>query len=155
MKTEKIFIRFMAVFFVLAILYLFLKNSDSGVASDTLAMNDKAQISTLFFETKTTGSTGAGDALVELAPQASDKNTLVVKFRINTHSVDLSGFDLTQITTLEYEDKVVVPAKASRIGGHHSSGTIVFDNREAVSSFKIRIKGIPRINERVYEWDVG
>lgn len=106
------------------------------------------------FGTKLTGSTGSGDALVALTPKI-DSNRLVVKFHINTHSVRLSQFDLKNITTLEYKSKIRKPIKASRIGGHHSSGTIVFDAEEEISSFTIRIKGIPSVNERIYEWNAG
>ncbi len=103
------------------------------------------------FETKLTGSTGSGDALIKLTPRL-DRNKLVVKFNINTHSVRLSGFDLEDITTLEYDNKIVKPTSASRIGGHHSSGTIVFEAKADLNSFIIRIKGIPRIEERFYKW---
>lgn len=70
-------------------------------------------------------------------------------------SVRLSQFDLKDITTLEYEGKIRKPIKSGRIGGHHSSGAIVFDAEEDISSFTIRIKGIPRVNERIYEWNAG
>lgn len=106
------------------------------------------------FETKLTGSTGSGDALIELTPKI-DSNKLVVKFNINTHSVRLSRFDLEDITTLEYDNKIVKPKSASRIGGHHSSGTIVFEARADLNSFIIRIKGIPGVNERIYTWNAG
>lgn len=104
------------------------------------------------FEAKVTGSTEPGDALVELTPE-NEGNRLVVKFSINTHSVRLSSFDLKDITTLEYEGKTMKPVTASRIGGHHSSGTIVFDTGKDISSFTIRIKGIPNVDERVYQWN--
>jgi len=106
------------------------------------------------FDTKLTGSTGPGDALVELTPKI-DNYRLVVKFSINTHSVRLNQFELKDITTLEYENKVLKPIKASSIGGHHSSGTIVFDTGKDISSFTIRIKGIPVVNERIYQWNEG
>ncbi len=123
-------------------------NNGIGMKQEAWAFDSRS------FDTKLTGSTGSGDALVELTPKI-DSNKLVVKFNINTHSVRLSRFDLTNITTLEYEGKIRKPIKASRIGGHHSSGTIVFDTGEDISSFTIRIKGIPSVNERIYEWNAG
>ncbi|UCD35459.1 MAG: hypothetical protein JSU90_01105 [Nitrospiraceae bacterium] len=108
------------------------------------------------FETKFTGSMENGDALVGLTP-VIDRQKLVVKFSINTHSVGLNEHDLTESTVLEYGGKIVKPLKASRIGGHHSSGKIVFDfdGRDKIFGFTIKIKGIPSIPERIYEWSMS
>ncbi len=154
MKIEKIFTAFMVVFVGMALIYMFKKHrgGDAYLIAEVLAEENQTQTRTLSFYTKTTGSLGSGDALIELTPSVVDKNRLVVKFRLNTHSVRLSQYDLTQITTLEYEGKEIKPVKASRLGGHHSSGTIIFNPGENISSFTIRIKGIPRIEERFYKW---
>jgi hypothetical protein len=98
---------------------------------------------------------GSGDAVIELTPGPVYENLLAVNFSINTHSVSLSGFDLKEITVLEHEEHVFKPVKASRIGGHHSSGVIVFDVGDKVGNkdgFRIRLRGIPNVQERVYEW---
>jgi hypothetical protein len=102
-------------------------------------------------DTKTTGSLDSGDAIVELTPKI-DKNRLIVIFSINTHSVRLSSIDMKTMTTLEYGNKVLKPVKASRVGGHHASGEIIFNIEDDIDSFKIKIKGIPKIEDRVYEW---
>jgi hypothetical protein len=156
MKTEKIFVAFMTFFIGVAFIYLFARNTDNSVdlASEALATENTVQTRTLSFEAKTTGSLGSGDAVVELTPATVDKERLILKFNINTHSVGLSGYDLKQITTLEYKGKELKPVKASRVGGHHSSGTIEFETGEEIGSFIIRIKGIPRVEERVFEWNV-
>ena len=78
-----------------------------------------------------------------------------MKFNINSHSVSLNKFDLMEITTLEYDNKILHPVKASKIGGHHSSGTIAFDVEEYIGRFTIRIKGIPKVEDRLYEWNKG
>lgn len=157
MKLEKIFTAFLAFFIGLAMVYLFLKDTDkgTGIATEVLANENQKQADTRYFDIKTTGSMGPGDALIELTPAVLDKKRLVVKFRINTHSVSLGSFDLTQLATLEYGGKELKPIKASRIGGHHSSGTIVFGTEGDIGSFTIRIKGIPKIEERIYEWGMG
>jgi DNA polymerase III epsilon subunit-like protein len=158
MKTEKYFLLFLAGFIILALLYLFMKNagSDIGVTAEPLTKENQQQTRMLSFDTKTTGSMESGDALVELTPVIVNGRRIEVKFKINTHSVKLSQFDLEQITTLKYSGKVLKPVKASSIGGHHSTGTIVFDTeKENISNFTIRIKGIPSVEDRVYEWKVG
>lgn len=157
MKIEKIFSIFMAGFIVLAIAYLFVKNSDDGIglSSEVQAKEMTQQDETQNFDTKSTGEMGSGDAVVELTPQIKDGNKLLVHFSANTHSVRLGSFDLTKITTLEYEGKILKPVKAGRLGGHHSTSVIVFDTGDDIENFIIRIKGIPKVEERVYEWNEG
>jgi hypothetical protein len=106
------------------------------------------------FSTKSTGSLEDGDVEIELTPSI-DGSRLTVKVGMDTHSVNLGDFDLAEITTLEYGGKTIKPVKAKKPRGHHSYGNIVFDVGEELSSFKIRIKGIPRMQERVYEWDIN
>lgn len=155
MKLEKIFTALMTVFIGFSLLYLFARNTDNVIATtaEAEAREIHVQGRTVSFDTITTGSTGSGDALIELTPAVIEKDRLVVEFRINTHSVKLSQYDLREITTLEYDGKVLRPVKAGRIGGHHSSGSIVFDTDGTLNSFTIRIKGIPRNGDRVYVWN--
>lgn len=157
MKIEKIFTMFMAGFVVLAIAYMFVKNSDDGIglSSEVQAKETTDQGETWSFDTKATGGMDSGDARVELTPQIKDGNRLLVHFSANTHSVRLGNFDLTKITTLEYEGKILKPVKAGRLGGHHSTSVIVFDVGKEIKSFKIKLYGIPNIQERVYEWNEG
>ena len=75
-------------------------------------------------------------------------------FSVNTHSVDLSQYDLLQITTLEYNGNVIKPRSAPSLSGHHNSGTLVFDTGKELKTFKIIIKDIPDIKERIFEWNI-
>jgi hypothetical protein len=100
-----------------------------------------------------TGSTSIGDVLVELTPLGVVNNRLEVAIAVNTHSVNLGKFDLKQITTLHYNDKSIKPVSTPRLGGHHSSGTLIFDVSEDVNSFTIKIKGIPKVEERIFKWE--
>jgi hypothetical protein len=106
------------------------------------------------FSTKTTGSLNDGDVEIGLTPFI-DGSTLTFKLGMNTHSVDLGEFDLTKITTLEYGGKTISPVEAKKPRGHHAYGKIVFDVEEVIGNFKITIKGIPKIQERVYEWNIN
>ena len=156
MKLEKIFVVFMTCFIVLAFIYLFAKNTGNGpnLTTEALANENLTQTRAVTFDSMSTGSLGSGDALLVLTPATIDKERLVLKFEVNTHSVRLNEFDLKQITTLEYKGKKLKPVKASRMGGHHSSGTIEFKTGEKIGSFVIRINGIPRVKERVFKWNV-
>lgn len=105
------------------------------------------------FKTISTGSTDTGDTLVDLTPKGMENGKFVVDVSINTHSVDLSQFDLMRITDLGYDGKTIKPVSAPELSGHHNSGTLVFDTGKEIKSFKIMIKGIPAVDERVFEWE--
>lgn len=99
-----------------------------------------------------TGSTDSGDVEIGLIPVKIDNRNLILNIALNTHSVDLSQFDLKQITVLRYNGKTAYPIEAPKIVGHHSSGSIVFNVNGDLKDFTITIKGIPKVEERVYEW---
>ncbi len=99
-----------------------------------------------------TGTTGQGDVAIELTPKQFNGKKLEVAISANTHSVNLDVFDLKQLTTLEYDGKAIRPETAPQLGGHHSSGVLVFGVNEPVDRFTIKIKGIPAVDERVFKW---
>lgn len=104
------------------------------------------------FSSKSTGGMGAGDAVIELTPELKDKNTLVVRFAANTHNVELSSYDFMQAATLEYDGKKLKPSRSDRLRGHHSFGKLVFTIDAKPDKFKIVIRGIPGVKQRIYEW---
>ena len=104
-----------------------------------------------------TGSTGPGDVSVELTPFSSENGLLKVNIAVNTHSVDLSQFDLKEITLLEYKDKFYKPVEAPALRGHHSNGILTFNispENNIDESFTIKISGIPNVKERVFSWKI-
>lgn len=104
------------------------------------------------FQPIISGSTDTGDVSIELTPKRISNKAVEVDIAANTHSVDLSQFDLKQITTMEYGGKSVKPTSAPRLEGHHVSGKFVFNTDKNINRFKIIIEGIPQINNRVFEW---
>ncbi|MBI4148958.1 hypothetical protein HY491_00780 [Candidatus Woesearchaeota archaeon] len=99
-----------------------------------------------------TGTTDSGDVAIELSP-ALDAGKLAVQFAANTHSVDLSAFDLQEMTTLQVNGKLIKPISVPSLSGHHVSGTLLFDTGgEQVNAFTITINGVPLIEERVFSW---
>ena len=104
------------------------------------------------YKSTVTGDTGPGGVSVELTPNAVSNGQLRVGISVNTHSVDLGQFDLKQITTLEYNGKLIKLVSAPSLGGHHSNGELIFEVDEDVESFSIKIIGIPKVEERVFEW---
>ncbi|MBI2548205.1 hypothetical protein HYW21_02540 [Candidatus Woesearchaeota archaeon] len=106
------------------------------------------------FATVSTGTTETGDVAIDLVPYPVKEGKLRVDLAANTHSVDLSKFDLRAITKLSYNGKTIAPTEAPSLQGHHLSGTLVFpvDDRGDITPFTITITGIPLVNERVFTW---
>jgi len=105
------------------------------------------------FKLISTGSTSSGEVLVELTPHNAKDGKLKIDIEVNTHSVDLTEFDLMQITTLEFDGQTIKPISVPSLNGHHSSGTITFETGKELNSFKVIIKGIPKIGQRLFEWN--
>src|SRR3989344_6768574 len=87
------------------------------------------------FETKSTGSTGNEDVQIDLTPYESG-NQLTLKLTANTHSVDLSQFNLKEMVTLEAEGETYKPSSSPSLSGHHASGNLMFSTK-VPKNFKI------------------
>lgn len=109
--------------------------------------------STNNFQSVLSGTTESGDVAIEITPQNIDNGKISFLISANTHSVDLSQFDLKKITFLEYDGNSITPIETPLLEGHHTSGLIVFNIEDNINSFKIKIKGIPKIEERIFSWD--
>src|SRR3989344_2660652 len=105
------------------------------------------------YETIFSGDTNEGAVLVGLTPTEITDNRLIVQIGVNTHSVDLSQFDLKEMAVLEYDGKTIKPIEVPSLSGHHSSGNIVFETNKKANEFKVTILDIPNIEERVFEWN--
>ena len=119
----------------------FLKSEDGGKAAES------------GFKAIETGTTDQNDVSISLTPKGFVDGKLSVEISANTHSVDLSQFDLKKITTLEFEDKIVNPIQAPTLSGHHASGTLVFDVGKEIKAFTITIKEVPAVEDRVFSWN--
>lgn len=126
----------------------------AGCSRDAPVEPEKVAESPSFnvFDAIYSGSVDEGDVMVELTPVGMIDGKLRVDVGVNTHSVNLEQFDLAKITTLEYNGKSVTPESAPALGGHHSSGTLVFETGEPLSRFRITVEGIPKVDERIFEW---
>ena len=126
-------------------------------AADLLKYNTRAEIDTSLksanLKTITTGSTENGGVQVDLKPLGVQEGKFTVEIAINTHSVELSGFDLKKIVWLEYGMKKTQPLSAPVLSGHHNSGYLVFDLSENIQKFRVVIAGIPSVDERTYSWN--
>ncbi len=103
------------------------------------------------YDTITTGTTAEGDVEISLTPSV-DRNQIIITAVLNTHSVDLSQFDLQKSVQLAYGSKTIFPRSAFTLSGHHASGQILFDVGKYINSFTITVSGVSIIPERVYSW---
>lgn len=114
---------------------------------------NNAVATSLGLQEKIIGDTGSGDVAVGLTPLGFKDGNLVMEISANTHSVDLSEFDLKKLITLEYEGNVINPVSAPQLNGHHSYGELIFDVGNEITGYSIKITGIPKVEERVFEWN--
>ncbi|MEK6858246.1 MAG: hypothetical protein AABX39_06690 [Nanoarchaeota archaeon] len=115
-------------------------------------LKNSATIVETGFKNINTGTTDEGEVSIALKPNKVDEGKLTVSISANTHSVDLTPFDLKELTTLEFEGKQIKPSSAPKLSGHHASGELVFEVGKELTAFTIKIKGIPKVAERVFEW---
>ncbi|MBC8495309.1 hypothetical protein H8D36_04100 [archaeon] len=125
---------------------------DSVSAEKTVDNKQNIETSEESFKLISSGSTDSGDVSVDLKPHKVVNGKLEVDISVNTHSVSLEGFDLKELTTLEFNGKFIKPTLAPSLTGHHNSGTLTFDVNENIDSFTIKIIGIPKVEERIFEW---
>jgi len=117
----------------------------------TAGENQQGVVQGQQYKTITRGTTESGDVELALTPQWRE-GKLYINLAANTHSVDLSQFNLQQQTTLSYGNKQLKPAQAPSLSGHHSNGMLLFDMPEQQKEFTIVMSGIPAVPERVYVW---
>jgi len=98
------------------------------------------------------GSMDSGGVKLELKPVSFERGLLKVKFSASTHTENLARHNLMEQAMLIYDGNETGPVKVDRMRGHHAGGTMIFDVEGNPEHFKIVIKGIPSVEERVYEW---
>ena len=121
--------------------------SEQKPAKEAVEIAQKSELKTV-----STGSIQTGDVLIELTPTGMSDGKLQFEMAANTHSVDLSQYNMVELTTLEYDGKAIKPVSAPELSGHHTSGNIIFDAGSDLKDFKVIVKGIPNVDERVFEW---
>jgi hypothetical protein len=105
------------------------------------------------FERFETGGMGPDNVVIGLKPEKMEGGVLAVRFWADTHTVDLSRYDLKKAVVLEYDGKRIAPMKADGLKEHHSSGRIEFPIAGDPGGFRIIIEGIPAEQERIYTWE--
>lgn len=114
-----------------------------------------------------TRNNDAGQVVIEATWQrepAPDKG-LVFKIVMDTHSVDLDSFDLSQLASLRNDKGQPIKPTSwdAPKGGHHRSGALTFplEDSNGTSILKdaryieLVIRDVAGVAERVLRWEVG
>ncbi len=148
-KTEKILLLGMAGLILIGIITVFSTSTGSQDVSPEEGQSGQSGQS-FPFDTKI----DEGRVTVELTPVKFEDGKIYFEIKLNTHSVELSQFNLTELTSLEFKGKELKPISAPGIGSHHSSGVIIFDtgsNKNAPDRFTVKIRNLDS-DERVFTW---
>ena len=127
------------------------EGTDTGI-TDNMNIENGNSAGENTFETKSTGSTNPGSILIEVTPIEVANGVFKARIAANTHSVDLSAFDLKELTILEINGNKYKPVSVPQLTSHHGSGEIVFNIDEPADVFTIVISGIPDVEERTFNW---
>lgn len=96
--------------------------------------------------------TSPGEVAIDLTPVRYADGMLTVAYAFNTHTVDLSVFDLQEQITLVADGRQYKPIDLPVLSGHHNQGELRFSLPALPDSFGIVIKDIPDIAERRFSW---
>jgi len=104
------------------------------------------------------GTMEPGNIRLELSPEGFKNSAFKVRFFANAHDMVLEPYDLAQMTTLQYEGRLLKPSHTDRMKGHHDSGLMYFDigkshDPDSLATFSITVKGLPRDEVRVFNWE--
>ena len=102
-------------------------------------------------------SSSGGSVTIEARLLGHQNDSLVFEISMETHSVNLDGYDLKQLALLR-DDKggEYSPIEwDSAPGGHHRGGKLVFAHPDkSPRMFELTIRNVAGVNERVLRWQV-
>lgn len=115
-------------------------------------MNSSGKVSFESMHRATTGTMADGGVKMELEPYSFESGIFRVKFYANTHTVNLDDFDMMELMHLEYENIGYKPASVDKMRGHHAGGEIEFRVPEVPDHFRIIVRDLPNMEQRVFKW---
>lgn len=115
------------------------------------------------YKTDMQGSVSVG--VTFLNPIEEDNDYFNFGVSLNTHSVELDGYDLSQMTALYLGDGIEITEGIQWTmvegGGHHISGMLKIERKEGETkldytdkeSIRLEIKDLDGVASRVFEWE--
>ena len=91
------------------------------------------------FSFESTSNEGSVDLTLE--PESYSNGKFNVRVSVNTHSVELSQFNLKEIVSLEYDGKSTKPISTPELSGHHSSGILIFEVDKKPTKYSFKVEG--------------
>lgn len=151
MKKAKLFLVMIPVLLIIGLVV-------TGCSESTSTASDSELSRQQLFSGSQKVDTG-GNVSVAVEWQKADDGSLVFEVSMNTHSVDLDGYDLAELSVLRADSgtEYLPVSWDSAPGGHHRSGRLVFpsmDDPDTISAGKweLTIRDIAGIKERTYRW---
>lgn len=93
-----------------------------------------------------------GPIMFELTPQGVAGGQFLVEIRVDTHAGNLGSLDLIKQVRLKADGRSYSPVKATRLGGHHAGGTMVFPLNVAPKRFEIIILAVGTMGDLTFRW---
>lgn len=156
MKKERLFLVAIVVLVLSVAALLVYQNlralPTAATATSTPLQNTRSQSTeeTSAFATK---SSNGGEVSIDITPKGIQNGVAVFAIGVNTHTVDLSPFDLKKLTILVIDGEKFSPLLAPVLTGHHNQGELTFAVASLPETFTITIQGIPENQERVFSWE--
>ncbi len=103
----------------------------------------------------TPGHLSGNEELQAVADGYGAADVVLLHVEMNTHSVDLSGYDLTDLATLDAGVGPERPLEWLTISDdkHHTEGVIVFRRPPAAVAVALTLRNIGGVPERVLRWN--
>jgi hypothetical protein len=104
----------------------------------------------------TTRTVSGGGVTVKVTFDPKTSNDLRFQVVLDTHSVNLDGYDLKAITVLRDETgKNYLPTEVENKGsGHHREATVIFPKVSSAKRLELVIKDVAGIKERTFLWNL-
>ncbi len=93
-----------------------------------------------------------GQVTVKVTPLAVDAG-IAFTVVLDTHAVDLDGYDLQQLATLRVGDTELLPTSwDAPKGGHHRQGTLRFPAADTTGPVELIIRDVAGVPARSFQW---
>lgn len=104
-----------------------------------------------------TDTQGAVAVIATIIPEKSNTNQLVFELVLNTHSVDLSKYNISKASKIVFdcrEESQEFIWKASSEDSHHMSGILTWDGQVTVDfkEVSLKLEQIDNIPVRTFSW---
>lgn len=129
--------------------------SDSAAGAGAVTQTDNGAGSVTVEATWVTPDHLSGDEkLRAVASKYANENVVLLHVKMNTHSVDLSAYDLGTVSTLDAGGDAAPPLDWVKISddSHHAEAVLVFRRPASTSAAALTLRDIGGVPERTLRW---